>query len=285
MRVEQPGVALPHLVGPDLAAVVHAGVAGTGAAFGCGFAFGDVLERVGVLGHVGAVGHAADAGVEGIGHIARQAIGPLPAVVAGLQAVFWPHREHEAVDVAPALAHGPGLLVGGVGQTVVHVVEELMRDDLVVQRAVEINRGLALQGHLHLHAFCQQGFDGVTIGLADHHRGNGVGEVGIERHIRQRAGQRRHRYIDGQIGIAHADGLAAGVIHHDHCRCARELGKAGLGGEVAVATVEQNDLPLQRGTWRGGQMGGHQAKARRVRQRNHLAAAITEARRLKAIVG
>ena len=250
--VQQARVAVPHLVGPDLARGVHFRIGGAGATVGRRFTVGNVLQREAVELEVGGVGRAADAAEEVVGDVARQAVGAAPLLVAGDAGVVRTRRDHEGIDVAPALAHAVRLVVAAVGQAVVHVVEVLVGNDLVVERAVGVHRGRPQQGHGD-GARGECVLDPLAVVLADEHRRDGVGRCGRL--------HRAHRHVD----VAHARRrIAVGVVDDHHRDGAGGLRELLLGGEVAVAAVDQRDLAGQRRLRRRSR-GGRRHRQARVR--------------------
>src|SRR3546814_20978893 len=80
-------------------------------------------------------------------------------------------------------------------QAITDVVEELVADDQFIQRAVIVDRQIALEVHGD-RTVVQRSLDRVAIVLADHHGRHGIALAGRDRQDDRnlRDGRRLHRY-------------------------------------------------------------------------------------------
>ncbi len=208
---EQPHVALPQHGGPDLAGVVHLGVEATVLAEadrhgGERLAVRDVLERERVLREVDRVGDAAEAevvvGAPARGRVGAARVHARPARAARHARLIGAARQEERDEVAPALAEPPGLVGGetvAVGDEAAREhVAPLVRDDVGVERAVDIDERRAV--HDHVDAAVEGGLDGLPVGERERERRD-VHARARASHVRR--GRRIHRARD--VDDDHAD--------------------------------------------------------------------------------
>ena len=193
----------------------------------------DVLERQRVLAKVSRVGEPANSEVVSVvgqqvvaDRIGRQRIDAIVIGVCGRQRVRLANGHEHGAEVAPALAHAASLRVRQprriADEPVADVVAPLVRDDLVVERAVAVERGRPQ--HAHIHADAELRLEDVAVGLRDRQRGDD----------------------DRGVGAAHSND-AQRVVRDDDADRAVQLGVLDLYDEAARATVDQGNLARDSG--------------------------------------
>ena len=235
--VEQCGVALPEHRAPHLARVVDLGVGRARLperrrhGRGQRVAVLDMPEREAVLRQVGRVGHPTDPVVVGIRRadrgeegVATHRVYARPVRVRGHERILGADAHEHGLEVRPAFTQSARHVRRQprrvTDQAVADEVPPLMRDDLVVERAIAGDGGLT------------------------HHGGaeRSIQEFGLERVARSQ-GQGEDRDRDPARRASRPwRGRAGHIVDDDHADRTGALRVLSFEHERAVATVDQHDL-------------------------------------------